>query len=209
MTAFGRDACAFGDVRYTAEIRSVNHRYRDIILRIPRNFQGLEQELKTIISSRIIRGRVEAFLQVEKGGNESPYSIELNEPLVHAYLEVFRRLKEQFGLDQNIRAETLCQMKDVLIMKPEEMDLEEVRPGFHEAIKRALDSLEVMRVKEGEAIDEEADGHAHGGHEHAGEGRAEDAPGVEGSGVERDGRSPGLLQRPDRNRELVPHPLRA
>ncbi len=153
MTAFGRGEYALGGARYTAEIRSVNHRYRDIILRIPRNFQVLDQELKSIISSKIMRGRVEASLQMEKGGKESPYSIELNEPLVNSYLEVFRQLKEQFGLDQDIRSETFCQLKDVIIVKPEEIDIEEARPGFHEVLKQTLDSLEVMRITEGEAIE--------------------------------------------------------
>ncbi|MCP4667618.1 MAG: hypothetical protein GY849_14780, partial [Deltaproteobacteria bacterium] len=153
MTAFGRGEYAIGSVRYTAEIRSVNHRYRDIILRTPRNFQMLDQELKSIISTKIMRGRVEASLQMEKGGEENPYSIELNEPLVHSYLEVFRQLKERFGLDQDIRAETFCQMKDIIIVKPEEIDIEEARPGFREVLKQTLDSLEVMRITEGEAIE--------------------------------------------------------
>ncbi len=153
MTAFGRGEYSLGDIHYTGEMRSVNHRYRDIILRIPRNFQILDQELKSIISSKIRRGRIEASIQLEKSGDESPYSIELNEPLVNSYLEVFRQLKEQFGLDQDVGAGTFCQMKDVIVVKQEEIDHEEVRPGFHEVLKQTLDSLDVMRITEGEAIE--------------------------------------------------------
>ena len=155
MTAFGRGEYALRGVRYTAEIRSVNHRYRDIVLRIPRNLQGLDQELKSIISSKIMRGRIEVSIQMEKNGEEGPYSIELNVPLVNSYLKIFRQLKEQFGLDQDIRVESLCQMKDVVLVKPEEVDLEEARPGFHEVLKQTLDSLDAMRITEGEAIEKD------------------------------------------------------
>jgi len=152
MTAYGRGEYQQGDSLFIVEIRSLNNRYRDIVPRIPKNYQILEKELKTLISSRIKRGRIEVSVQIENSEEEGPYNLELNVPLVRSYLEIFNQLGEQFGIDQEIKLESLCQMRDVILVKPEEVDVEKVRPGFQEALRLALDSLDVMRINEGEAI---------------------------------------------------------
>ncbi len=153
MTAYGRGEVQQGDVVFIAEIRSVNNRFRDIILRIPKNYQILDKDLRAIISSRIRRGRVEVSIQMEDSGVADPYDLELNVPLVNSYFKIFEQLREQFGLDKEIRLESLCQMKDVVLFKPEPADIDKMRPGFQEVLKLALDSLNLMRTKEGEAIE--------------------------------------------------------
>jgi uncharacterized protein (TIGR00255 family) len=153
MTAYGRADYRLGETLFIAEIRSLNNRYRDITLRIPKNYQLLENDLRAIISSKIKRGRVEASIQMEKAGSEDLYDLELNVPLVNSYSKIFNQLAEQFGLDQGVKIDSLCQMKDVIIVKPREVELEEVSPGFQGALRKALDSLELMRTKEGEAIE--------------------------------------------------------
>lgn len=153
MTAYGRGEYQQGDTLFVSEIRSVNNRYRDIILRIPKNFQPLENELRAIISSGIRRGRVEVSIQMENGSEESPYELELNMPLVESYFRIFDQLSEKFGLDQEIRFESLCQMKDVILSKPEEVNVEEAKPGLTEVLGQALDSLDRMKISEGKAIE--------------------------------------------------------
>lgn len=153
MTAYGRAEHRLGDILFVAEIRSLNNRYRDIVLRIPKNVQPLERELKSIISSRIGRGRIEVTVQKENNVEEDQYSLELNVPLVNSYLRIFKQLSVKFGLDQDIRIESLCQMKDVILVKHEALDVEKLRPGFQEVLVKALDSLDSMRIKEGEAIE--------------------------------------------------------
>ena len=153
MTAYGRGEYELGDSIFVAEIRSFNHRYRDIVLRVPKNFQVLEKDLKSIISSRINRGRIEVSIQAENNGEESQYELELNEPLVGSYVKIFNELSEQFGIEQKIQPESFCQMRDVILVKPQVFDVEKVKPGFQEVVKQALDDLDVMRIKEGEAIE--------------------------------------------------------
>lgn len=152
MTAFGTGAFEQGDRRYVVEIRSVNHRYRDIVLRLPRNQQPLEEGFRTHISSRISRGRIEASFQMEMSSEASPHNLELNLPLADAYLRAFRQLAAHAGLEQEMRLESLLQVKDVLLIKPDTDDAEQARKGFHAALDSALDALEEMRFKEGEAI---------------------------------------------------------
>jgi len=153
MTAYGRSEYLLGDTLFVAEIRSLNNRYRDIILRIPKNYQALEKELKTIIASRIRRGRVEVSVQIVNNGEESPYSLKLNMPLVNSYFKIFNQLAKNLGLDQEIQLDSLCQMKDVILFKSEEGDVEKLRTGFQQVVEQGLDSLDVMRIKEGEAIE--------------------------------------------------------
>jgi len=153
MTAYGRAEYQLDDTLFVAEIKSLNNRYRDIILRIPKTYQSLEKDLRAIVSSKIGRGRVEVSIQMEGSGSGELYDLELNVPLVTSYLKIFNQLAEQFGLDQEVRTESLFQMKDVILAKPEEAALEKVRPGLQEVLKKALDSLVLMRVKEGQAIE--------------------------------------------------------
>lgn len=153
MTAYGRGEFCLGDTLIIAEIRSYNNRYRDIVLRIPKSFQVFEREIKSIISSKIKRGRIEASVQIENNGEDSQYSLELNVPLVKSYFTIFKQLAGEFGLNQEIRVESFCQMKDVILVKPQEMDLDKIRPGLQEVLAQTLSSLDEMRIREGEAIE--------------------------------------------------------
>lgn len=155
MTAYGRGEYSPGSQSFIAEIRSLNNRYRDVIVRIPKAFQTLEDEIRSQISSRIRRGRIEVSIQVEKNIGEEEYNLELNLPLVRSYLRIFQKLNDEFGLDEKISPDYLCQIKDVIQIRPEEIDIDESRAGFQELISRALDSLDVMRIQEGKSIEED------------------------------------------------------
>ena len=155
MTAYGRGEYTFEDKRFVAEIKSVNNRYRDIIVRCPKSIQGLEEEIRSQVASRIKRGRIEVFIQMERGEEEVAYDLELNVPLVKSYLKIFKRLCETLGVDQKISPETLWQMKDVVVVKPEEVDLETVRPALQTVLQLALDSYDSMRIQEGSGIEED------------------------------------------------------
>jgi uncharacterized protein (TIGR00255 family) len=155
MTAYGRGEYSEGDTTFTAELKSLNSRYRDVILRIPKPLQVLEDEVRSQIISRIGRGRVEVSIQMEKNAAESEYDLELNLPLVRSLMRIFEELNEQFGLDKKIAPETLCQMRDVILYKTRDVDIDEARRAFQEALRLALDSLDKMRAAEGQAIEKD------------------------------------------------------
>lgn len=152
MTGYGRGEIEVAGRRYVAEVKTVNNRYRDLIIRSPKSFQGIEDDMRTLVTERIRRGRIEATLQVIREGEDSEVDLELNMPLVRSYLRIFRLLNEEFGLEEKPRPQDLCQMKDVILVKPEEVDLEQARSAFREALRLALDACDGMRAKEGEAI---------------------------------------------------------
>jgi len=111
--------------------------------------------VRSQVSAVINRGRVEVTLQMEKEGVELEYDLQLNLPLVRSYLRIFDQLKEEFGLEGKVRADDLCQMKDVLLVKPEELDLAAAREAFREALVLALDGCDSMRIQEGGALKED------------------------------------------------------
>ena len=119
MTSYGNGECRINNKIFIAEVKSLNNRYRDIILRIPNTLQVMEDEIRALISSRIQRGRIETSIRVENEGKEIEYNLELNLPLVRAYHNIFRKLYNEFGLDGNINPEYISQMKDVILIKPD------------------------------------------------------------------------------------------
>lgn len=152
MTAFGSGDVEKGDTRYTAEVRTLNHRHRDMVLRLMKTHQSLEEGLRGLISSRIPRGRIEVSFQIEKTGETLPYDVELNLTLAEAYLRVFRQLADHAGVDAKMPLESLLNIKDIILIKPETTDLAAIGEGFQEALNRALDTLDEMKVREGRAI---------------------------------------------------------
>jgi len=155
MTAFGRGEYELNNTLYSVEIKTLNNRYRDIIIRMPNSLQELEEGIKSQISSRIKRGRIEAGLQISKKDKETNYNLDLNVPLLKSYLNIFKRMGDEFGLNEMIRPDYLCQIKDMIIMKTDETDLEESRTSVNKALEQALASLDQMRVQEGKAIEDD------------------------------------------------------
>ncbi len=153
MTAYGKGDCVRDGKRFMVEIKSLNNRYRDVVLRLPRNLQGFEKELRSLIDKKIRRGRIEVFFQNESSHEAPPYALELNLPLVDAYLKIFEQLSSRSGIKQEIPLETLLQMNDVVNVKTDTDDEEETGKSLHETLSLGLDSLIDMRQKEGAAIE--------------------------------------------------------
>ncbi len=153
MTAYGKGDYPQNEKRFLVEIKSLNNRYRDVVIRMPKNLQGFEKKLRTLIDKKIRRGRIEVFFQIESAKDAPPYTLELNAPLADAYLKIFDQLSNRSGLNQDMRLETLLQMNDVVNVKTDPDDEEEMGKGLYETLSRGLDSLVEMRQKEGAAIE--------------------------------------------------------
>lgn len=153
MTAYGRGESSDRDTRFITEIKSVNNRYRDVIPRIPKALQAVEDEIRAHVASRIQRGRIEVSVQMEREGETTEYDLVLNLPLVKSYLEIIRELHETCGLEDKVSTESICQLRDVVQMRPRDLDIETLKPGIKESLDLALDSHDAMRVQEGKAIE--------------------------------------------------------
>ena len=155
MTAYGRGEYQGENSSYVCEIKSVNNRHKDIQLRIPRNLHPMEDSLRLIVSSRIHRGRVEVTIQEGKGESILPYELEINKPLVDAYLGIFQELTDRSGYKKDVGISALIGMRDVIQVKTEETDLDTLKPGLELALERSLDSLMEMKLKEGKEIEKD------------------------------------------------------
>ena len=153
MTAYGRGEGSDHGTRFVTEIKSVNNRYRDVIPRVPKALQALEDEIRAHVASRVQRGRIEVSLQMEREGETTEYDLKLNQPLVKSYLGIIRELHETCGLEDKVSTESICQLRDVVQMKPRDLDIEALKPGIRESLDLALDSHDAMRVQEGKAIE--------------------------------------------------------
>lgn len=154
MTAYGRAESVKGNIAFVAEMKSVNGRYREIILRLPQVLQPLEDRIKPIISSTLKRGRIEISIQM-KDNSGNNLELELNKPLVKAYITVFNELNRELGCDQPIDLSVFSQLKDTIIMKQENVDIEKTWPDLREVIDKALLSLDAMRLNEGKVIEKD------------------------------------------------------
>lgn len=151
MTAYGRAESVKGKTEFTAEVKSVNSRYREIILKLPQVLQPLEDRIKLKTSSTLKRGRIELSVQM-KDNNDVNLRLELNKPMVKAYIAVLNELNRELGSDEPINLSLFSQLRDTILVKQENVDIEKMWPDLEEAIDRALVSIETMRLNEGEII---------------------------------------------------------
>lgn len=154
MTGYGRAESSKGALEFSVEIRSGNNRFREIILRLPQSLQPSEDRIRSIVSSRLRRGRIEVSIQIKDNGDKG-LNLELNRPLVRAYATIFNELNEELGCKQPIDLSFFSQLKDTIIVKQDSVDLEGIWPDLKDVLDKALLSLETMRMDEGKALEED------------------------------------------------------
>jgi len=154
MTAYGRSEAVKGNTEFIAEMKSVNSRYREIFLKLPQGLQPLEDRIKSMITSTLRRGRVEVSIQTKNNG-ENTLRLELNRPLIKAYISIFDELKKELGTEEPIHPSLFAQLRDAILFKQDDVDMEKLWPDLKEVIDEALLSLETMRVNEGKVLEED------------------------------------------------------
>jgi len=157
MTGYGKAEETADDGRVAVELRSVNHRYGEITVKLPRQFLALEGELKKRVAERCKRGKIDVFVQFEPlaGGSCLP---QVNFPLARAYHEVFTSMNHQFGNYEPVSLGLIVAQKDVLASQEMTVELEKLAPQLLTTLAAALDSLEQMRSREGESLAAEITG---------------------------------------------------
>lgn len=154
MTGYGRAESVIGEEKIVVEVKSTNHRYCDICLRIPPKYSSLENEIKGYILSRLSRGRIDLFVQFENEEKEEQH-LELNESLAHSFYLLLKQLKESLQLQEDISLNHILAQRDVITSRPNnqnEIYDWEVLKG---PISSALDELVKMRKEEGSLLKED------------------------------------------------------
>ena len=151
MTGFGRGEFSDGKRNVIAEIKTVNHRYADISIKMPKRYSFAEEKLKAIIKNQVKRGKVDVSIIVENL-TEGDITISLNKPVADQYIERLRELKDGYDLEGEIDIKLLSSMPDVLKIIPDVADEEEVSAAICKAVELAAANLDEMRTREGEKL---------------------------------------------------------
>lgn len=154
MTGYGRAAGRVLDREVSVEVRSVNNRFREVNVRLPRQYAGLEESIKKAVGLRVSRGRVDLNLQVEHGGGLDR-QLQLDLDLARTYFTLLSRLKDELGAAGEVTAAQLAGYKDVIVHAEPEIDLDEFMAGLEAVLAEALGGLIQMRQTEGQAIAED------------------------------------------------------
>jgi len=151
MTAFGSAELTFEVCTLSAEIRSYNSRYLDMILNIPYETRQFEEQIRQLISARVNRGRIEVRLRVEDDTEESG-AFELDIDRARKYREAIDRLKDELNMDVSVSIEFLAGAGRIFKPVEQEKDPENLWDRIKACLVKAIDSLEDMRRKEGDTI---------------------------------------------------------
>ena len=154
MTGFGRSEYSDGKRNITCEIKSVNHRYSDITVKMPRRYSFAEDKIKQAVKSKLARGKVDVSINVENV-TENDVVIKLNQLAAKQYYDNLKELKETFDLSGDIDLELLATMPDVLKAVPDVDDEEELTKAILIPVAEASANLEKMRAIEGARLAED------------------------------------------------------
>jgi uncharacterized protein (TIGR00255 family) len=151
MTGYGRSEKALNDYRVVVEISTLNNRYLDFQMRLPRSLFDLEQRVKKLLSSKISRGKVNFSLMVED--NVQAYErLSLNAGLADMYYNILNDLRQRFKLPDQISLGSFTNLPDLITTETTEIDLEKIWSDIEPVCREALDNLYKMRLAEGQNL---------------------------------------------------------
>jgi len=151
MTGYGRAERLVEGRRYLFELKSVNHRFLELSIKVPREFSAWEELLRQELQARVARGRVDLYLTVTES-EETTTVVKVDKNLVVAYDSALRELARQLHLPEETFLGRILDLPDVVKVIALETDLEKVWPAVREAFQEALDLLLSMRAREGEYL---------------------------------------------------------
>ncbi|MGI6285381.1 YicC/YloC family endoribonuclease [Neomoorella humiferrea] len=148
MTGYGRGEAKSDGLTVTVEIRSVNQRFLDVVVRLPRLYAALEEKIRQVIKNALSRGRVEVMISInEEFGEKRPLTVDMG--LAMAYYNALKELAQKLALSADITAEKLLAFPEVVKIAEPQWDEAVLWPVVEEALTKALDELLAMRRAEG------------------------------------------------------------
>lgn len=151
MTGFGRAEVTEGDYKFTVEIKSVNHRYLDTNIKMPKKFSFFESSIRNLLKQYMQRGKVDVFISYEDY-SEGNVCIKYNKEIAAEYHKYLQEMAEQFGLENDIRVSTLSRYPEVFTMEEQTIDEKTLWNVLEKALKQAAEGFVETRIKEGEAL---------------------------------------------------------
>ncbi len=151
MTGFGRCEIADQFHRVTVEIKSVNHRYLDIAIKMPKKLNFFENNIRNLLKNYIQRGKVDVYI-VYEDCTENQITIKYNEDLAAEYVKYIRKMAETFSLPEELNAVELSKYSEVLTMEAQTVNEEELWKLLEQAVTGAAEQFVEARLREGEEL---------------------------------------------------------
>ncbi len=151
MTGYGKGQFSDEKRSVTVEIKSVNNRYLDTLVKLPRRLSFAEEVVKATIKKQVVRGKVEAAIQIENL-TEAESAVELSVALAKEYVNKLEELKVATGIEQEISLEYVAGLPEVMTVVPSVTDEDEIKKAIQKATEEALNNFGQMSNKEGEAL---------------------------------------------------------
>lgn len=151
MTGYGSAKGSVEGQEITVELKSVNNRYLDCSVRLPRNFLFAEDTVKQAVSAGVSRGKVDVFVSAQ-ASQDSGTVVSVNEELARGYRDAVARIAETLGLESGLNAFSLARFPDVLTVERRELDKDKATAALSEITAKAVEEFNAMREREGERL---------------------------------------------------------
>ena len=152
MTGYGRAVETVNGREFTVEIRSVNNRYLDCTVKLPRSVSFAEEAVKQAVKASVSRGKVDVYITI-KSENAEDTSIKLNTSVLEGYLAAMRQMVTEFGVSDDISVSTVSRLPEVFSVEKPEVDEEQLMKDLMQVVNQALAGYDAMRCIEGTALD--------------------------------------------------------
>lgn len=154
MTGYGRGTASEEGKGFNIEMRSVNNRYLDINIRLPRTLNSLEDKIRKEISSMVSRGKIDVYINQE-GLNENDATVNVNEHMAVEYFNAYSRVRDLLNIEEDISLSLITKSPDVIVLEKKEEDIDKIYSILLEALKEALNIFIDMRKVEGKKLSED------------------------------------------------------
>lgn len=151
MTGYGRGEDHACGRKFSVELKSVNHRFCEVVVRMPRTMSLLEERIRKLIQKRVGRGRIDVYISVEETG-QKVQQVKVDKALAVAYYKAMDELKSLLPIDGEIELKQFQSLPNIFIVEEPEEDLEQWWPAIENAVDNALNQLIAMRVEEGSQL---------------------------------------------------------
>ena len=152
MTGFGRAVETVNGREFTVELRSVNNRYLDCSVRLPRVLSFAEDAVKQAVKASVSRGKVDVFITLRSEGGDD-VQISLNKAVLEGYLTAMRQMVNDYGVADDISAAAVSRLPEVFVIEKPEVDEEQLLADLMSVVNKALEGYDAMRCTEGQALD--------------------------------------------------------
>ena len=154
MTGYGRAVETVNGREFTVELRSVNNRYLDCSVRLPRIVSFAEDAVKQAVKNAISRGKVDVYISIHAEGGEE-VSVSLNRNVLEGYLGAMRQMVAEYGVADDISVSVASRLPDVFVVEKPQVDEEQLQADLMSVVDKALEGYNAMRATEGAALDQD------------------------------------------------------